>query len=232
MIHPFEQYKKLQNLDNVTSIAYQILFENYILNDVRGKDKLIYMESTDNESLINTITSGYPLPGLIYTFIYKPEKGDEIKLIDGTNIKEYIDYVPLIFCVTTSLDKTTFSGINLNTLPPQERLKFLIAYYEAYKTYMSDVERSTENNIISWNKDFIELSKSGKAQDLIKSFNSRMSANFNYGYRKYKMSRVDGIRMIEYNEWQYIAWFNGKDSFRKMNQKQINDFYYKVKAIK
>jgi len=231
MIHPFEEYKQLCNLDKVTDIAYQTLFEKYIINDARGSDKLTYIESTDNESLINSITQGYPIPGMCYTFIYKPEKGDEIKLIDGKNIKEYIDYVPLIFCVNNIPDKTLFSGINLNTLPPQERLKFLVAYYENYKDYFKDIERLTQNGKVTWNKEFLELAKSGKAQGLIKSFNSKMSANFNYGYRSYKMNRVDGIRMIEYEELKYLSFFNAKESFRKMNQKQIQDFYFKIKKI-
>ena len=227
MIHPLEEYKELSKLQNISDIAYQTLFEKYIIDDQRGHAKLTELDSTDNETQLSKVTKGYPIPGMIYTFIYKPLKGDNPLIVDRNTIKEYVDYVPLTFCVNT--DVLTFSGINLNTIPNTERLKFLVAYYETYKGYMSDVERLTQNGVLTWNKRFLELAKSGKAQGLIREFNSKMGANFNYGYRKYNMVRVDGLRMIEYEEWKYVSFFDPKNAFRLMNQKQVQGFYWKDK---
>ena len=63
-----------------------------------------------------------------------------MRLIDGKNIKSYIDFVPLVFCVNNYPDNLSFSGINLNTLPGSNHTKDLLEHknivlWHPVKTY-------------------------------------------------------------------------------------------------
>jgi len=60
---------------------------------------------------------------------------------------------------------------------------------------------------------------------MIKLFNIRNRANFNFGYRKYTIDKVKNLRMIEYPEWKYIPFYEPKDAFRRLNLNQIYKLY-------
>jgi hypothetical protein len=224
---PLEDYIFLSKINNIKDIAYQKLYKNYIDLKLSGPDKLIEINSTDQESLIKSLNNGLPVPGMIYTFIYPPNKDDHVKVIEQGKEKEYVDFIPLIFCVTTRPD--SFDGINLNTLPNLERLKFLNQFYEVYKDFFKDVERKTENDILAINIKYIQLAMSGKGSQMIKDFSTIQRANFAYGYRRYLKQRVKNFRLIEFSEWQYIAHFNPKDAFKLLNLAQIHALYWKTK---
>ena len=71
MKSPAEEAKFLITLDNIWDIASATLFEKYIIENLRGYSKLKEIDSTDQESLYITLNGGMPVPGMIYTFIYK-----------------------------------------------------------------------------------------------------------------------------------------------------------------
>jgi hypothetical protein len=223
---PVEDYKILSKITNIKDIAYEKLFRNYIELNLEGPEKLIEINSTDQESLIKQLNNGMPVPGMIYTFVYTPLKQDYVKIIENGKEKEYIDFIPLIFCVMTRPD--SFDGINLNTLPNSERLKFLSQFYSVYQEFFKDVERLTENNRLAINIKYIELALSNKGQELIKDFNKIQRANFNYGYRRYLKKRVRNFRMIEFSEWSYIPHFYPRDAFKILNMGKIHEMYWKT----
>lgn len=224
---PLEDYKFYSKIDNIKDIAYEKLFRNYIDLKLSGPDKLIEINSTDQESLIKQLNNGLPVPGMTYTFIYQPLKNDEVQIIEEGKEHKFIDYVPLIFCVNTRPD--SFDGINLNTLPNSEKLKFFTQYYETYKEFFKDVENLTENNKLAVNTKYLELVMSGNGQKMIKDFSTLQRANFAYGYRRYIKQRVKNFRMIEFCEWPYIWFFEPRDAFKKMNLRQIHQLYWKTK---
>jgi len=226
MISPIKKHKSLINVDGIKDIAYDTLFTKYIIQNLTGKEKQTEIETTDQEGLMIQLNGGFPIPGFIYTFLYPPTKGDEIKIQSGLKVKKYVDYVPLSFCL--SLGNGTFSGINLNTLPSLERVKFLEAYYDMYKSFFKDIENITENNKLALNKKFLTTIASNDGQLLLQNFSKKMGANFNYGYRNYNIKRVKQLRMIEYNEWNLIPFYSPKDAFKLMNQTQIHSAYWKT----
>jgi len=226
MESPINKYKSLMNITNIKDIAYNTLFEKYIIQNKWGYDKLTEIESTDQESLIVGLNGGYPIPGLMYTFIYNPPKKDEVKVFDDKKEKKYIDYVPLVFCI--NVDKLKFSGINLNTLPELERVKFLQIFYKSYESFFKDVEKLTQNNKLAINKKYLQIAKSGKGQDMIKNFNDITGANFSYGYRRYNMEKVDRFRMVEFSEWDYLPFYESINAFKKLTQAQIHKLYYRT----
>lgn len=218
-------YEQFSHINNIKDIAYDRLFTNYLSLNLKGDNKMIEYNSTDQESLIKKMNSGVPVPGMIYTFWYI---SDEILAlyINGKQ-KEFIDFSPLVFC--SSVTPTHFSGINFNMLPNMERLKFFREYYKVYKNFFEDVEEKTENRQIAINKKFLEKSLMKKSQEIIKAFSTRQNAHFNYGYRKYIRANMKQLRMVEFEEWTYIPFFDAKSAFKKINIKQIHNEYYRQK---
>lgn len=222
MIPPIEEYNFLKNVDNVKEIAYFTLFEKYLKYDLRSNEKKFEIEDTDQESIIISKNGGYPIPGIIYTFIYL---GDNFYLQNPPKKSlEYTDLVPLVFCM--SMEKRTFSGINMNLLPGNVRLSFLQSFYELFEDFLSkEVEVLAQNDKLALNKRFLSYIETGKGQNMIKLFNIRNRANFNFGYRKYTIDKVKNLRMIEYPEWKYIPFYEPKDAFRRLNLNQIYKLY-------
>jgi hypothetical protein len=226
MDSPVKRYKALMHIDNIKDIAYKTLFTKYIVKDLRGEEKNWEIDSTDQEGLMMKRNGGYPLPGFIYTFIYPPKEG-EVIIKNGDLSKKYIDHVPIVFCV--SIDKFTFRGINLNTLPKLERLKFLETYYAGYKKFFKDIELLTENDKLAINNTFVAGATSKDGTKIIETMNKFAGANFSYGFRQYKVDKIKMLRMIEYSEWNYIPFYEPRNAFKLMNQKQIHDLYWKTR---
>jgi len=224
MKNPREEYNFLKNINNIKDIAYYELFEKYMVQNKKGEAKLTEIESTDQESLINTLKGGYPIPGMIYTFLYG--EPDQIMLKIGA--KDFIDAIPLTFCMNN--ERGSFRGINMNMLPSNVRLDFFDSFYETFKDFFErEAEVLAQNRKIALNKRFIEFIKSGGGQEMLKLFNRKCGANFNYGYRSYKIEKVKHLRMIEYNEWLYIPFLEPREAFRMINQSQMHKLYYRTK---
>jgi len=225
MNHPKDEYEILKNVNNIQNLAYFTLFEKYIIQNLKGDSKLFEIDSTDQESLIGKRNGGYPIPGFVYTCLYKgPKAFLEIK----NDRIEYIDLVPLVFCMNN--DMGNFSGINLNLLPSDARLKFLGSFYETFEDFLSrEAEVLSENNKEAFNKRFINLMKSGGGQTMIRHFSQKTGQNFNFAYRKYLIQKVDRFRMVEYSEWKFIPFYEPKDAFRKLNQSEIYKLYNRAR---
>lgn len=222
MNSPLDDYKYLKNLDNVWDVAYFTLFEKYMKYKLRGDEKVIEIDDTDQESLVWTKNRGFPIPGIIYTFIYKGAL-DIIKTSKEKQ-KKYMDLVPMLFCMGAG--RTSFTGINLNLLPPPARLNFLQSFYETFEDFLAkEVDVLAENDKLALNKRFISYIGGGKAQNMLKLFNRQSGENFNFAFRQYSIKKVDQLRMIEYNEWKYIPFYEARDAFRKLSQDQIYKLY-------
>ena len=118
MNSPTDDYKFMKNVDGIWDTAYFTLFEKYMKLDLRGQEKLIEIDSVDQESMIMKKNGGYPIPGMVYTFLYK---GPDVEVANPPKKpKVFKDLVPIVFCMGT--EKDGFSGINMNALPPGESL--------------------------------------------------------------------------------------------------------------
>jgi len=223
MESPLKKYKQLSHINNIKEIAYDTIFTKYIIRNLKGDEKKWEIDSTDQESLMLKFNGGFPLPGFVYTFIYPPKLEEEIKIKD----KEYQDFVPLVFC--TSVKGKNFSGINLNTLPNIERVKFLQTYWDSYRPFFKDIEEETQNNELAINMKFIILMSGINAPDILELMSKAVNANFKYGFRNYNILRIKQLRMVEYVEWDYIPFYEPKNAFKLMNHKQIYDIYWRTK---
>jgi len=226
MISPIEEHKHLMYVKNIGELAQLNIFDKYIIQNLKGQAKIFDIEGSDQEGLMQTMNGGYPVPGIIYTFIYK---GDKLVIDIASNKSEFFDHVPLIFCMNTG--PGFYTGLNLNMLPKQVRLKFLQAFYETFKPFFTNIEVLTDNNKLAWNKKFVEFIKAGGTRKMLMTFNKKTASNFGFAYRKYLIKDVKQLRMIEYSEQAYIPFYEPKNAFRGMNQAQMHKLYYKFKDI-
>jgi hypothetical protein len=225
MESPRETYKYLSGIANISKIANDVLFEKYIIQNRTGPSKIDNIEDTDQESLLIKMNGGYPVIGLIYTFIYKPAPEEINAIMSGKKLERYTDHVPLVFC--TGVNGKQFSGINLNVLPLSERLSFLQMYYENYISYFKDIERKTQNDVLVINKKFLILALSRSGNKLIKMWSDKANATFSFGYRKYNLERIIRLRSIEIEEWKYIPFFESENATKLMNITKVHNLYWK-----
>jgi hypothetical protein len=219
---PIEEYKSLKDINNITDIAYFTLFEKYMKYNLRGEKKKIEIDSTDQESIIVQKNGGFPIPGIVYTFLYK---GPDF-LIENLpkNPSQFTDLVPLVFCM--GIDRNSFSGLNMNMLPDRIRLQFLQSFYETFKAFLErEATVLSQHDKLALNKRFISYIQAGKSQEMIRLFSQKHRANFNFAYRKYLMPKINNLRMVEYPEWKYIPFYTPKDAFRKLNLNEIYKLY-------
>jgi len=227
MEHPKVLYNKLKNEQDIEEYSNKRLFKNYMVLRLEKSKKLIEIESTDQESVVKKI---YPaIPGMIYMFF---NIGDDLisRIINPytkPNIIEFHDYVPILFCTSCDLIKKIIKGINLNLLPPLERLKFLSAFYEEYEEFFKRIEEKTEYQKEAINKKYVISSIIGKNPEILDNFNKKYSANFNFAFRSYKFENIKNFRMIEYEEWQYIPFYNPVtfNAIRKVELQKLYSIY-------
>ena len=227
MESPEETYKRLKSTDGIRDLAYERLFENYLQIGLKGDKKLIDIESTDQESLINKFAAGRPVPGMIYTFIHINEKTlSELQNLKTGKPIQFHDYTPIVFCTSFNPLTNLFKGLNLTMLPTSERVKFFQAYFENYKQFLDRIEVKTQYNKLAVNVNYVIISLSGKNPQLFKKFNQEQNALFNYAYRSYHLQNLAKFRMLEYEEWQFIPFFDAKQSFKKINMSEIHKIYW------
>jgi hypothetical protein len=66
----------------------------------------------------------------------------------------------------------------------------------------------------------------GKNPQLFSKFNHDQQANFNFAYRSYNIKNLRAFRMIEYEEWRYVPFYNAQQTFKKVNFTRIYKAYY------
>jgi hypothetical protein len=223
----YQAYKSINNIENV---AYEKLLLNYLQYNIKGPKKLIDIESTDQESILNSISPGIPYQGMVYTFIHLNKDGlSELENLKTGKTVTFHDFTPILFCTSYDPINKLIKGINLNLLPKSERLKFLQSYYETYQEFFERVEELTEYNKIAINQEYRIIAMAGKNRELFTYFNKKNGSMFNFAYRSYSMLNLRNFRMIEYVEWPYILFFNSRDTIKQANLEIIYRMYFDSK---
>ena len=218
-------HEQLKRIDDIEHIAYDRLFTNYLVLNYKGQDKLIEIDSTDQESVLSS--KGVPaFPGMIYTFINMSEKNiTEIQNFTTGKTMQFHDFTPILFCTSFNPLLSTIKGLNLNMLPKEERLKFIQAFWEYYKQFFDRIEEKTEWQKEALNRKYIIATIVGRNPALFKHFNQTQSAKFEFAYRTYNLKNLRNYRMLEYEEWRYIPFFDAKQSFKRANLDKIYQTY-------
>jgi hypothetical protein len=224
MESPIIEHEQLKRIDNIEDVAFERLFTNYLQLKLKNEKKLIDIESTNQESIV--MKMGPAFPGMIYTFININNKNlAQLTNMNSGKVLEFHDYTPILFCTSYNPIQKIIKGLNLNMLPNEERLKFLQAFWEHYKSFFERIEEKTEYQKEALNKKYIIATIIGQNPALFKRFNDKYNALFNFAYRSYKLENIRNYRMIEYEEWRYIPFFNAKSSFKKLGMANIYQTY-------
>lgn len=229
MNSPIESHRYLAGFADIEKIANDVLFRKYIIEKRRGADKVDYIEDTDQEGVIANLNGGRPIPGLIYTFVYLPSKYELQSINDGSKARNYVDHVPIIFCL--GVKARNVLGINLTVLPQEERLAFLQSYYDIYSGFFKNIEDLSENNIPAINSKFVKSVMTRDGQKAIDELKRVTGIKLSYTYRNYSMDRISDLRMIEYSEWQLIPYFKPDNAVKMMNIEKLHDLYRRAKDI-
>jgi hypothetical protein len=225
MESPLIVHEQTKRIDNIEHVAWERLFANYLILNLKGQKKLIEIDSTDQESVLNKKMPP-AFPGMIYTFININEQNlAQITNAATGKTVQFHDFTPILFCTSFNPLHNNIKGLNLNILPKDARLRFLEAYYQYYKNFFKDVELKTEYGKEALNKKYVIASIIGRNPVLFKKFNSDYGAKFEFAYRSYKLENLRNYRMLEYEEWKYIPFYDAKIAFKNVNLEMIYRTY-------
>jgi len=223
MESPYKLYKLYKNVENIEEEAKFNLFDKYLKQNLRGEQKIVELSGTDQETLMVKKNGGLPLPGFIYTFIYKSNIAETLTNKNNKTF-QFVDYAPIVFCF--SLYSDSFKGINLNLLPPLHRLYFLNTYFELYPEFFQNkINNLLNKNKLALNKEFISSIKSGNGPKLIDLFSKKSNTNLKFAFRQYYYKSIQNLRMTEYDEWKYIPFFNPSNSIKNISFDIIYKLY-------
>ena len=177
------------NFKDTKEYAFEYLVTNTLGSPKFGQEKLVELPGMDFESTFNK----HMLPSMIYTFKYETKSKD---VIGKAN---FIDYVPVILCVTNE-DKY-ITGINFNFLPNNVRAEFLDIIYNAYKEfYVDKLSSAVEKGTAILNEEFAKFLIK---EDTRQSF-SKLKYPISSAYRKYDKTKIKNPRLIEFDMWKFI----------------------------
>lgn len=207
-----EFYKENRGNIDVLEQAKKVLIGDTLSKPLLGSEKLTDIESSDMESKISEPF----IPSLFYTFKYVAETD----VIAGISA---VDYIPIMLCFKKS--SKYVEGINFNLLPNEMRAVMLDAInnsFDGYYTGMGlDVAQRGE---ISINERFgnILVSDSGKMQ-FMRYFERKCGVPITKAYRKYNISHISSMRMIEYGNYKYIPLLYFDDAVRGASISRLQD---------
>lgn len=210
-----KEYNYLKTVEGINDISKYELYKQLLIDNKRKSEKLVEICDTDQESLIQSLNGGLPIPGLMYTFLYSLDKSEKTK---GLN-----DRAPIVHCY--KVEKGMMYGINLNLFPPLVRLAYLQGFYDMYLPFFKNIEQTSENNILTINKHFMSDVVGKKIKPFIDKVSVISKQNISYGYRAYKYNNIINFRMVEFNEWKLIPFFDAKNSFIDRNLGRIYTLY-------
>lgn len=193
MERPLDTYKENSKSNNLKKQLNKKFIDFYIINKRSKKDFL----ETDEESSLLKLNKF--VPGKIYSFVYDPLYKNKL---------DYFDTRPLLFCNTTFTAGTSnniVSGINLNFLPEQAKIRLLDSFYMLFEkelkiSYLDAYENKTNLNIQKI-FNFFE-----KWKEILQYFVNTHGIGYQYAYRNYIIDRIQTVRYVEYQHWETIPF--------------------------
>ncbi len=220
-----EFYQDNKENDDIYKLAKEYILIDTLSKNLKGINKIKDIDGMNMEaSLSNNI-----IPGMIYTFTYKSSK-DKTD-IDNLN---FGDNMPLLLCCKINKVDKVFNnkvftslnvqGLNLNLLDKKYKLLLLDNIQNFYYNfYHNDVYNSVLNDKVIINNDL-----AANLQDInyIKTLSSVIKYDLSTTYRSYILSNCKNIRLIEYNLWKYIPFYNPSRIISNLNNEQLKHLSY------
>lgn len=190
------------NLKNAAQYRKRVFkdFNDIYIKQDRNKTGL---GESDEEKVV--LETGKFIPGKLYTYDYDPLYKD---------VLDYYDRRPIIMCQGTFFAEGTgnniLQGINFNFLPITAKVQTLDVFYKIFeseiKSSYHDAHRGSLflniNRVISF---FTEWNK------MISVFDDGGDVGYQFAHRHYIISRIQNLRYIEYDHWEWIPFLNVED---------------------
>lgn len=205
-------YKENRGNADVLAYAKQVLIGDTLSKPLLGLAKLQDLESSDMESKISEPF----MPSLFYTFKYVAETD----VIAGMSA---VDYIPIMLCFKKS--GKYVEGVNFNLLPNDMRAVILDAIDKSFDNYYTGKGLdAAQNGEIAINETFgsILVSDSGKIQ-FLKYVENKCGVPITKAYRRYNLSHISSMRMIEYGNYKYIPLLYFDDAVRGASLSKLQD---------
>lgn len=205
-------YKENRGNADVLAYAKQVLIGDTLSKPLLGLAKLQDLESSDMES---KITEPF-MPSLFYTFKYVAETD----VIAGMSA---VDYIPIMLCFKKS--GKSVEGVNFNLLPNDMRAVILDAIDKSFDNYYTGKGlKGAQQGEIAINETFgsILVSDRGKMQ-FLKYVENKCGVPITKAYRRYNLSHISSMRMIEYGNYKYIPLLYFDDAVRGTSLSKLQD---------
>lgn len=197
--------KFLDFYKSASKSAYEKIAFNTFVNDLLRDKKTGSAKSRTVTALdMESKTPIRFIPSLFYTFLYITPKMQSLDKKDG-----FIDAVPLIFCTSNLGNKV--AGINFNMIPTDVRAAVIDTIVntdeEFYKSASGEyqINEKLAKVLISKPSIFLSVIQDTTGYDISSAF------------RQYNTEYIQNVRMIEYDQWEYIPFLVFKDDIRGIN---------------
>lgn len=216
MISPIRTYRK--NLTRASFLRKKVFedFNSKYFKDPKGAKASIF-ESNERSKVSNFKRF---IPGRIYTFKYDPIEKDILDFYDTRPII----LVHGVFKAETGHD--IVCGVNLNFLPEQIKAQVLELYWRVVKDDIARAEKKVNSSgslsiiqrAITFLKDWLGT---------LKIFNDVGHIGYQFAYRNYIIdaTRMKGVTIIEFEDWEYVPFFIPKE-IKKIGLAKIYQIYF------
>ena len=206
---------------NISVLATEYLLKDTLGQNLRGDNKIKDIDGMNMENNLH----GKIIPGMIFTFQYKPFDGKN-DIIESLN---FGDSFPMVLCCGVKLFEKQINGeikrsmciqgINLNMLSKENRLNLLNNIHLGYLNfYENEIYKKTYENSIAINN---ELAHNLQDFNFIKAITKGNNIELKTCFRTYDLMQCKNIRLIEYNLWKYIPFYNPKRYILNLSKQQI-----------
>ena len=190
--------------------AFDFLITDLLSRNLRGVDKQRTLTSHNMEDALKNQL----VPSMFYLLMYaKSDKPDVI----GKN--EFYDVCPLIMCL--NVDDKFVTGLNFNFMPNDVRARIIDLIVESNQKFYQEMESNNINSIKTNNPLGSMLISDKGVSSFLLFVKSKTGLDVSICLRTYDRKNIVNVRLIEYDEWNYIPYLSFKDSIRGSNLANI-----------
>ena len=219
MINPRIRYNELKRVVVNPTKTYTDIFSDIYIKNTRQKTGI---DDTNEEEAV--LSKGKFIPGKIYTYSYDPLYKD---------VLDFYDTRPIVLVNNSFYAPGTgnniLEGINLNFLPTEIRVQTLEKFYYTFK---DDIDRSR----LAASQGQVNLSISrimsffADVAMKLKLFSSA-GVGYQFAYRRYIISRINDLRYVEYNHWEYLPFMDSRYTVGKMPEEIHKEYWLRHQIL-
>ena len=204
-----ETYMK-SNKGQMEKEAFDFLVTDLLAKNLRGNDKQRTLTAHNMEDMLKNQF----VPSMFYLIMYA--KSDKPETI-GHN--DFYDVCPLIFC--TGVNDKFITGINFNFIPNDIRARVMDLITESQQKFYDEMETTNIKDVRANTPLGSLLISENGVSSFLSFIKTKTGVDLSKCTRTYNRSIIVNVRLIEYDEWEYIPYLSFKESVRGANLANI-----------